>query len=1048
MPSISNSNIKNRGSNNNFGNIIGLNEKEVKEIVEKAKVEILQQVVDSGSNVMSSIADATNGVLETLSDMIRSKLHEFLWKIDERSSKTEENIEKSMRSNADAIKKDLTPLITDIRDDILSVYEDVKKTGEQQEQMLNATFDRLARRYEYYYQQSENQYHTLLTAINKLVTNYEISLKKGMKCIQNAQFDIATKLLDDASKSPRTDLKSYAFFGLALADRHVQLIWDYKRDQWQPILHDYSDERRSFSIDNTYYSLAKEFAGDDDNLIAEYGKLADRIDNSLTTYWNYLREEKVSENDMESWGRDCFISVKISDSKTGKDTDDCTWIENSGLYQKLQDKNLRPFFSRKDIEENASDDVYEAKILYALNKAQCLVLVCSDSSHLSTPWVKNEYTRFLNRLKVDKKGLKQDQLMIISNDKLIDISALALPFEHTQYFRSQYSIDQLVEKIEEKVDRARGCANESVWYCSQCGFPHNEGFDTCTRKGCGGKVVDALEYVNTQNTRKNAEILKLKSEKEILEERLNVSENEKQQVEKSKQLVKQQAQDLAADKQKLEKQKKEFDKKQEDAQKQHAAEINNLKAEAELVRKEKQELDKIRKELLNGTPLNDEQRKKIKVTLNNYNKEDFDIKGTVLQKYLGESDDVIIPEGVTEIGVNAFEGCSMESITIPKTVKRIGFGAFSLCVNLNRVYIEDLAAWCAVEYDAWEDRAEGLGHTLFECEYSLYLNRQPVTELFVPIGVTSIGDAMFSYCSSIRSVVLPKGVKSIGGVAFCNCKYLESITIPSSVKSIGQFAFGECNLLKIVHIHNVAAWCEIEYELSEEDTNFAFSSPYMLCVNGKFLPSLIIPDGVTEIRDFAFRECQSMYDIRIPNSVQSIGKGAFYNCANLRAVAIPEGVTELNQMFYLCPSLSWVGIPSSVKRIVGHDIFTLCDQMKKLIYQGTKAQWKEIEKESDCSDGYVSCADGNILINESSKFDIDGTVLTKYNGHDAVVVVPDRVTHIANGAFADCASFLKKVVLPTSLESMGDDVFGFSVELDASRVEIVKDGQKIKIKNG
>ncbi|MEE3404828.1 MAG: leucine-rich repeat domain-containing protein, partial [Acutalibacteraceae bacterium] len=72
------------------------------------------------------------------------------------------------------------------------------------------------------------------------------------------------------------------------------------------------------------------------------------------------------------------------------------------------------------------------------------------------------------------------------------------------------------------------------------------------------------------------------------------------------------------------------------------------------------------------------------------NDRDFVIENGVLVKYSGTEGDVIIPDGITEIGTAAFEDCAtLESITIPEGVTKIGTAAFEYCAALGRIVIPD-----------------------------------------------------------------------------------------------------------------------------------------------------------------------------------------------------------------------------------------------------------------------------------------------------------------------------------------------------------------------
>ena len=110
-----------------------------------------------------------------------------------------------------------------------------------------------------------------------------------------------------------------------------------------------------------------------------------------------------------------------------------------------------------------------------------------------------------------------------------------------------------------------------------------------------------------------------------------------------------------------------------------------------------------------------------------------------------------IKEGTKTIAGSAFSNCTnLASITIPKSVTRIGWYAFEGCRNLSSITIPD--------------------------------------------SVTSIGFSAFEGCTNLTSITIPDSVTSIGSDTFKNCTNLISITIPSSVTSIVRAFWGCFNL--------------------------------------------------------------------------------------------------------------------------------------------------------------------------------------------------------------------------------------------------------------
>ena len=102
----------------------------------------------------------------------------------------------------------------------------------------------------------------------------------------------------------------------------------------------------------------------------------------------------------------------------------------------------------------------------------------------------------------------------------------------------------------------------------------------------------------------------------------------------------------------------------------------------------------------------------------------------------------------------------------------------------------------------------------------------------------------------VNEFIIPGSVTSIGEYAFRDCKSLTSVTIPDSVTSVGGSAFSGCDSLEAIHITDIGKWASIEFgDLYANPLHYAGN----LYLNGELVTGeLIIPDGVTNIGDYAF----------------------------------------------------------------------------------------------------------------------------------------------------------------------------------------------------
>ena len=189
-----------------------------------------------------------------------------------------------------------------------------------------------------------------------------------------------------------------------------------------------------------------------------------------------------------------------------------------------------------------------------------------------------------------------------------------------------------------------------------------------------------------------------------------------------------------------------------------------------------------------------------------------------IMDYTGSGGDITIPEtlggkSVTEISRMKRDSGSttVTSITIPKSVKRIGDSAFNTFVALKKVAF------------AAGSELESIGKDAFHwCKV--------LEEIELPSSVKTIGESAFEKCESLGSITLPEGVSGIAQYTFEGCINLNTVSIPSTAANIGYRAFYQC------------------YQLKEID----------------------IPEGVLSIENQAFLDCTRLSKVYLPKSLESI----------------------------------------------------------------------------------------------------------------------------------------------------------------------------------
>ena len=203
----------------------------------------------------------------------------------------------------------------------------------------------------------------------------------------------------------------------------------------------------------------------------------------------------------------------------------------------------------------------------------------------------------------------------------------------------------------------------------------------------------------------------------------------------------------------------------------------------------------------------------------------------------------------------------------------------------------------------------------------------------------------------------------------------------------------------------------------------------------------IIPEGTTEIGDYAFDSCDELTSIVIPNSVTSIGECAFEGCIGLTSIEIPNSVTKIDDSaFQDCNGLTSVVIPNSVTEI-GDSAFDGCWKLTSIEIPDS------VTKIGRCAFAYcegltnIKVADGNPVYD--SRGGCNAIIETESNkllfGCQSTVI-PDSVTEIGGSAFHG-RTVLTSIEIPDSVTEIGDCAFQgctrlTSVEISDSVTEI------------
>lgn len=362
---------------------------------------------------------------------------------------------------------------------------------------------------------------------------------------------------------------------------------------------------------------------------------------------------------------------------------------------------------------------------------------------------------------------------------------------------------------------------------------------------------------------------------------------------------------------------------------------------------------------------------------------------------------IIIPEGTTFIGIDAFDNMEIKEVrinasnptfetatveskkglsyvspfsdnynllevTINGSISEINDGLFSGCGRLKKITINDTTALTKIGVSAFESCA---------------LSDLSGVSLW---GINEIGEGAFKYCSELESIS-PIAVTEFKDYVFCGCSKLKSVGMSLGVTSVGNYTFAGCGF---------------------EDFRFGHTNDNPYYESGE----------LKTIGDYAFQGCANLKKIFLPSSIESMGVGVFDYCSDELViegwagtyvetyakengvtfapieiiVEIPEGTTAIDQEYDYDHRVTKLILPDSLTEIGSH-AFSNCTKLTSVDLPPAL--------ETIMYNAFGGC----ILLKEIS--------------------FPNGLEFIGEHAFGNCAS-LAKAIIPTSVTFISENAFG------------------------
>ncbi len=374
----------------------------------------------------------------------------------------------------------------------------------------------------------------------------------------------------------------------------------------------------------------------------------------------------------------------------------------------------------------------------------------------------------------------------------------------------------------------------------------------------------------------------------------------------------------------------------------------------------------------------------------------------VLNSWTSSAEEIILPDGITDIGTIFQGNTTMKKITLPTDITEIKAKAFKDCTALQSIKIPA--------------KVTKIGESAFE-------NCSSMSSITVGSGVAEIGNNAFYNCSQLYEVVnlsdleFEKGSNTYGDIARCALVIHSTLISDSSLeKDENEFIYlvyrdsailvkyeGSATEIVIPGTYNGKPCTVAEGVFKgKELTKITLSEGITIIGENAFfdapVKSVILPSSLLSIGNYAFSSCNSLESITIPENVVSIGKNAFSGCNALKSLVIPNSTTSIGEdAFAECSALESVTIPEKLTKIE-NGVFRKCSSLKSI----------------NIPNNIITVGD-NAFSGCSSATSLNfGTGLTTIGSNSfgncsslTTLIIPETITNIGSQAFDGCSKIEK-----------------------------------------